>query len=312
MLLIDGSKVLVLTGDLFKQSGLKAIAFNEYFDTQVDDRIISKSSLNGMYIETYSGRTVEELNQIINEYSSFRCSNFRTQYTNHSCSNLKKRCLTGKEMKGIVIFLHLLILMFTSAHVHASLIESSVKINGNDWAQPKLFTNTSWITLDELCPVSSDRACTGLINGYNVSGWRWANSLEVARMYVATGIPPDNVLTELTNTQEKYDKSNWAPNFHSLFDLTVDNEQVRSVIGWTSSEASESNGLNAFVFDALTFREVVDIAAVNNPQTKTKTFDIRGAWLYRDNELQVHVNESRGLYLFSLGLLVLISKKLFG
>lgn len=67
-LLIDGSKVSVLTGDLFKQSGLKAIAFNEYFDTQVDDRIISKSSLNGIYIETYSNRTAEELNQIINDY----------------------------------------------------------------------------------------------------------------------------------------------------------------------------------------------------------------------------------------------------
>jgi hypothetical protein len=67
-LLIDGSKVSVLTGDIFQQSGLKAIAFNEYFDTQVDDRVISKSSLNGMYIETHSNRTKEELNQIINDY----------------------------------------------------------------------------------------------------------------------------------------------------------------------------------------------------------------------------------------------------
>lgn len=66
--LIDGSKVSVLTGDIFKQSGLKAIAFNEYFDTQVDDIIISKSSLNGIYVETYSNRTTEELNQIIDDY----------------------------------------------------------------------------------------------------------------------------------------------------------------------------------------------------------------------------------------------------
>ena len=67
-LIIDGSKVTVTAGDLFKQSGLKAIAFNEYFDTQVDDKIISKSSLNGIFIEKFSNRSLEDLNQIINDY----------------------------------------------------------------------------------------------------------------------------------------------------------------------------------------------------------------------------------------------------
>jgi len=67
-LLIDGSKVSVLTGDLFTQPGLKAIAFNEYFDTQVDDKIISRNSLNGIYIEKYSDQSTEELDQIINDY----------------------------------------------------------------------------------------------------------------------------------------------------------------------------------------------------------------------------------------------------
>ncbi len=67
-LFIDGSKVSVLTGDLFTQPGLKAIAFNEYFDTQVDDKIISRKSLNGIYITEYSDRSIEELDQIINDY----------------------------------------------------------------------------------------------------------------------------------------------------------------------------------------------------------------------------------------------------
>lgn len=47
---IEGSKVEIRTGNLFEQSGLKVIPFNEYFDTQVDDRIISKKSLNGQYV----------------------------------------------------------------------------------------------------------------------------------------------------------------------------------------------------------------------------------------------------------------------
>jgi hypothetical protein len=67
-LVIDGSKVWILTGDLFEQQGLKTIAFNEYFDTQVDDKIISKRSLNGIYIEKYSNKSVEELDLDISSY----------------------------------------------------------------------------------------------------------------------------------------------------------------------------------------------------------------------------------------------------
>lgn len=67
-LLIEGSRVVVQTGDIFKQQGLKAIAFNEYFDTQVDDKIISKSSLNGIFIETYSNMSLDGLDNLIDNY----------------------------------------------------------------------------------------------------------------------------------------------------------------------------------------------------------------------------------------------------
>ena len=50
---IDGSDVHVLSGDLFKQEGLKVIPFNEYFDTKVDNVIIAERSLNGQYIKNY-------------------------------------------------------------------------------------------------------------------------------------------------------------------------------------------------------------------------------------------------------------------
>lgn len=68
---IDGSKVSIFAGDLFKQSGLKVIAFNEYFDTQVDDKLISNKSLNGIYIKNYSSKSVVALDKFINDYSDF-------------------------------------------------------------------------------------------------------------------------------------------------------------------------------------------------------------------------------------------------
>lgn len=44
---INGTKIEIKFGDIFQQEGIKAIAFNEYFDTIVDDKIIRSSSLNG-------------------------------------------------------------------------------------------------------------------------------------------------------------------------------------------------------------------------------------------------------------------------
>ena len=49
-LIINNTEVNILFGDIFKCEGKKVIAFNEYFDTQVDDVIIAKKSLNGQLI----------------------------------------------------------------------------------------------------------------------------------------------------------------------------------------------------------------------------------------------------------------------
>ena len=49
-LLINNTEVNVIFGDIFKCEGKKVIAFNEYFDTLVDDVIIAKKSLNGQAI----------------------------------------------------------------------------------------------------------------------------------------------------------------------------------------------------------------------------------------------------------------------
>lgn len=47
---INNSTLEIAAGDLFQEKGFKVIAFNDYFDTQVDDVLISKNTLNGKYI----------------------------------------------------------------------------------------------------------------------------------------------------------------------------------------------------------------------------------------------------------------------
>lgn len=65
---IDGSIVSINTGDIFEQKGLKVIPFNEYFDTIVDDKIISKESLNGVYINKKFPTSTQVLDDFISNY----------------------------------------------------------------------------------------------------------------------------------------------------------------------------------------------------------------------------------------------------
>lgn len=64
---INNSTVEVKIGDLFKQAEFKVIAFNEYFDTLVDDEIIAERTLNGVYIKRVLQNGVFELDRLIDE-----------------------------------------------------------------------------------------------------------------------------------------------------------------------------------------------------------------------------------------------------
>src|SRR5690554_6484174 len=51
-LTINNSTMIIKTGDIFEEDGLKVIAFNEYLDTQVDNRLISENTLNGKFLRS--------------------------------------------------------------------------------------------------------------------------------------------------------------------------------------------------------------------------------------------------------------------
>lgn len=64
---IEGSTVTVKAGDIFKEPDFKVIAFNEYFDTRVDNKIISDKSLNGIFINEYLPGTLDDLERCLEE-----------------------------------------------------------------------------------------------------------------------------------------------------------------------------------------------------------------------------------------------------
>ena len=62
---IDATNVVIKEGDLFKENDLIAIGFNEYFDTIVDDKIIAKKSLNGLFIDNILEDSIGDLDSFI-------------------------------------------------------------------------------------------------------------------------------------------------------------------------------------------------------------------------------------------------------
>ncbi|MCC2252161.1 DUF6430 domain-containing protein [Virgibacillus sp. AGTR] len=68
-LIIDGSEIVIKAGDIFTfpRNIYKVIAFNEFFDTTVDDNIISRSSLNGQYLNKFYTNTSDLDERIIQD-----------------------------------------------------------------------------------------------------------------------------------------------------------------------------------------------------------------------------------------------------
>jgi len=63
---INNSEIEVKFGEIFEEEAdLKVIAFNEFFDTLVDDKLISKRTLNGIFINKFYKDKVNELDKAI-------------------------------------------------------------------------------------------------------------------------------------------------------------------------------------------------------------------------------------------------------
>ncbi len=61
---VGSNDVRIMEGDLFSCNGWKVIPFNEFYDTEVDDRVISTQSLNGNFIVNYVDN-LDELQEAI-------------------------------------------------------------------------------------------------------------------------------------------------------------------------------------------------------------------------------------------------------
>lgn len=87
ILSINNSTLVVKTGNIFEEDELKVIAFNEYFDTLVDNRIIAENTLNGAYIKS----EIDEISEIDERMDSDSILNKKVLEDNTTRSYGKKK-----------------------------------------------------------------------------------------------------------------------------------------------------------------------------------------------------------------------------
>lgn len=84
-LTINNSLLEIKIGNIFEESDLKVIAFNEYFDTVVDNELISERTLNGQYINSKIDN-ISALDRLI-------------ENSEHMIENIKETNVNRKEGK---------------------------------------------------------------------------------------------------------------------------------------------------------------------------------------------------------------------
>ena len=98
-LTINNTKVNIFFGDIFHMQGMKVIAFNEYFDTLVDEKVIASSSLNGQLInrylpaETIDSSVLTDVELIKGELDNERKSGKKQKYSLGQIHEIKDWCL---------------------------------------------------------------------------------------------------------------------------------------------------------------------------------------------------------------------------
>jgi len=141
---------------------------------------------------------------------------------------------------------------------------------GKEWLQPADFTSLTWNEVAAVCPPPGG-ACSGFLNGIDVTGYSWASVDDVNALFNSYGIVPPLGPGLDAFSQD----SSWAALI--LSDFTPTNVTV--VWGWLSSELDEAYAYSAFVDE--NGDSPNDLVDTGYPNPKFFVSDLTGVWLYR-------------------------------
>jgi K319L-like, PKD domain/Thrombospondin type 3 repeat len=155
--------------------------------------------------------------------------------------------------------------------------------DGKQWVQPSDFRGTSWADLDAICPEINSGVCIAgsVLNGFNMSGWIWADREILSSLHKnpVIGLP-----TTLDLINQRYSEVDavWANRFFDIFDPTIANTTFSYLAALTRETIPGRTG--EFYLQGVedwTDPSRNDVADLRYPWSKSVPDNRFGVWLYR-------------------------------
>lgn len=146
--------------------------------------------------------------------------------------------------------------------------------DGKEWAQPDLFTNVSWNSINAVCPRG---ICSGTLKGYGMTGWTWAsvddlNSLFNTYIYpYSMGPGPERLELNDGTFNAALGAAGWR--------YTYLQEGAVGMIGHTSS--SVPGDVNRAYRAGIAEVYFIDLVDTSFTGLKSEYRSDTGAWFYR-------------------------------
>ena len=200
------------------------------------------------------------------------------------------------------ILVCVLTLTFVATPTSATLITDSdtVIVGDKEWAQVDLFYGLSWLEINGVCP--SGNCGSGILNGYDMTGWTWATASQVGDfLFEPYGVPPGS--TSYDGSLADYSQFLSDTGFRTGIYFSSE-----GVAGWNSDL------YNFFAIDfPLEFggESIVTTSIVVSKWSNVfmnvpgDTNDGRGAWMFR----AAQVSEPSTLVILALGMLGLGARR---
>lgn len=159
-------------------------------------------------------------------------------------------------------------------------ITDFVTVDGTAWAQPDLFRTPTWSMINRVCPGGP---CNGVLNGFDMTGWQWANVEEANALFNSFGVKPALAGPDRVDAPD----TTWAPavlraGFRPTEDLILTAGRRVGVYGYLSELTASGSARAGFVWDAenpaandaVSTASLVTAGGVPNPNSRF------GGWFY--------------------------------
>ncbi len=183
-------------------------------------------------------------------------------------------------------------------------ITDTVIVDNREWAQVDLFLGLTWDDINSACPAG---ACgTGILNGYDMSGWTWASVADTNALFnsylIQRGVPGGDLLdpakpdkyagTFFTLPFSLFFQDGWRRTFATF---TPGGAPYSLIDGWSSDAAAGPPGsayhaYYSWVGVSIAHTVTVDTSTVNAANDAYLFFEPGlepipnnpGGWFYRD------------------------------